>query len=92
MNNVASSKKYLGRGSCGYATSTNLARSGEKKRAQKALRSNSTEAKATGARGQEAARDISQPFVNFCQLADDALAYSKRNKRSHKTDVPRLPV
>jgi len=31
-----------------------------------------------------------KPFVNFCQLADDALAYSKRNKRSHKTDVPRF--
>ena len=31
-----------------------------------------------------------KPFVNFFQLADDALAYSKRNKRSHKTDVPRF--
>jgi integrase len=30
-----------------------------------------------------------QPSVNFGQLLDDALAYSKRNKRSHKTDVPR---
>jgi len=28
--------------------------------------------------------------VNFGQLADDALAYSKRNKRSYKTDVPRF--
>ena len=28
--------------------------------------------------------------MNFGQLADDALAYSKRNKRSYKTDVPRF--
>lgn len=31
-----------------------------------------------------------KPSVNFNQLADDALAYSKRNKRSYKTDVPRF--
>jgi integrase len=31
-----------------------------------------------------------KPSVNFSQLADDALAYSKRNKRSYKTDVPRF--
>lgn len=31
-----------------------------------------------------------QPSVNFNQLLDDAVAYSKRNKRSYKTDVPRL--
>jgi integrase len=31
-----------------------------------------------------------KPAVNFTQLADDALAYSKRNKRSYKTDVPRF--
>jgi integrase len=31
-----------------------------------------------------------KPNVNFNQLADDALAYSKRNKRSYKTDVPRF--
>ena len=30
------------------------------------------------------------PSVNFSQLADDALAYSKRNKRSYRTDVPRF--
>ena len=28
--------------------------------------------------------------VNSSQLVDDALAYSKRNKRSYKTDVPRF--
>jgi integrase len=28
--------------------------------------------------------------VNFSQLLDDALAYSKGNKRSYKTDVPRF--
>jgi integrase len=31
-----------------------------------------------------------QPSVNFNQLLDDAVAYSKRNKRSYKTDVPRF--
>lgn len=31
-----------------------------------------------------------KPSVNFGQLVDDALAYSKRNKRSYKTDVPRF--
>lgn len=31
-----------------------------------------------------------KPAVSFNQLADDALAYSKRNKRSYKTDVPRF--
>jgi len=31
-----------------------------------------------------------KPSVNFCQLVDDALAYSKRNKRSYKTDIPRF--
>jgi integrase len=33
---------------------------------------------------------LRKPSVNFDQLLDDALAYSKRNKRSHKTDVPRI--
>ena len=31
-----------------------------------------------------------KPSANFTQLVDDALAYSKRNKRSYKTDVPRF--
>ena len=31
-----------------------------------------------------------KPSVNFGQLTDDALAYSNRNKRSYKTDVPRF--
>jgi len=31
-----------------------------------------------------------KPSVNVRQLVDDALAYSKRNKRSYKTDVPRF--
>jgi len=31
-----------------------------------------------------------KPSINFGQLSDDALAYSKRNKRSYKTDVPRF--
>ena len=31
-----------------------------------------------------------KPSVDFGQLADDALAYSRRNKRSYQTDVPRI--
>jgi len=31
-----------------------------------------------------------KPSVSFNQLADDALAYSKRNKRSYRTDLPRF--
>ncbi len=31
-----------------------------------------------------------QPLVTFGQIAEDALAYSKRNKRSYRTDVPRF--
>ena len=31
-----------------------------------------------------------KPSINVGQLTDDALAYSKRNKRSYKTDVPRF--
>ena len=31
-----------------------------------------------------------KPSVDFAQLADDALAYSRRNKRSYKTDIPRF--
>ena len=31
-----------------------------------------------------------KPSINFGQLSDDALAYSKRNKRSYKTDLPRF--
>jgi hypothetical protein len=31
-----------------------------------------------------------QPSVNFNQLLDDTVAYSKSNKRSYKTDVPRF--
>jgi hypothetical protein len=31
-----------------------------------------------------------KPTVNFGQLSEDALAYSKRHKRSYNTDVPRF--
>jgi site-specific recombinase XerD len=31
-----------------------------------------------------------QPLVTFGQIAEDALAYSRRNKRSYHTDVPRF--
>ena len=33
---------------------------------------------------------LRKPSVNLGQLLDDALDYSKRNKRSYKTDVPRI--
>jgi len=33
---------------------------------------------------------LRKPSVNFGQVLDDALAYSRRNKRSYKTDVPRI--
>lgn len=34
--------------------------------------------------------DVTEAMINFGQLADDGLAYSKQNKRSYKTDVPRF--
>ena len=40
--------------------------------------------------GKKLPESFRKPSVNFGQLADDALAYSKRNKRSYKTDVPRF--
>ena len=41
-------------------------------------------------RARNSQRAISQAIRQFRQLVDDALAYSKRNKRSYKTDVPRF--
>jgi integrase len=40
--------------------------------------------------GKKLPESFRKPSVNFRQLVDDALAYSKRNKRSYKTDVPRF--
>jgi site-specific recombinase XerD len=40
--------------------------------------------------GKKLPESFRKPSVNFRQLVDDALAYSKRNKRSYNTDVPRL--
>src|SRR3984893_10818987 len=40
--------------------------------------------------GKKLPESFRKPSVNFRQLVDDALAYSKRNKRSYQTDVPRL--
>jgi integrase len=40
--------------------------------------------------GKKLPESFRKPSVNFRQLIDDALAYSKRNKRSYKTDVPRF--
>jgi len=40
--------------------------------------------------GKKLPESFRKPAVNFRQLVDDALAYSKRNKRSYKTDVPRF--
>src|SRR5229473_6702361 len=40
--------------------------------------------------GKKLPENFRKPSVKFSQLLDDALAYSKRNKRSYKTDVPRF--
>jgi integrase len=40
--------------------------------------------------GKKLPENFRKPSVKFSQLLDDALAYSKRNKRSYKTDVPRI--
>src|SRR5712691_3273092 len=40
--------------------------------------------------GKKLPENFRKPSVKFTQLLDDALAYSKRNKRSYKTDVPRF--
>jgi integrase len=40
--------------------------------------------------GKKLPENFRKPSINFGQLLDDALAYSKRNKRSHRTDVPRI--
>lgn len=40
--------------------------------------------------GKKLPESFRRPSVNFGQLVDDALAYSKRNKRSYKTDIPRI--
>jgi integrase len=42
--------------------------------------------------GKKLPEDFRKPSINFGQLLGDALAYSKRNKRSHKTDVPRIAI
>jgi integrase len=40
--------------------------------------------------GKKLPESFRKPSVNFRQLVEDALAYSKRNKRSYKTDIPRF--
>jgi len=40
--------------------------------------------------GEKLPESFRKPAVNFRQLVDDAPAYSKRNKRSYRTDVPRF--
>jgi integrase len=40
--------------------------------------------------GKKLPESFRKPSANFRQLVDDALAYSKRNKRSYRTDVPRF--
>src|SRR6266851_4788784 len=40
--------------------------------------------------GKKLPEKFRKPSINLSQLLDDALAHSKRNKRSHKTDVPRI--
>jgi integrase len=39
--------------------------------------------------GKKLPENFRKPSINVGQLLDDVLAYAKRNKRSHKTDVPR---
>jgi integrase len=40
--------------------------------------------------GKKLPESLRRPSVNFRHLVDDALSYSKRNKRSYKADVPRF--
>jgi hypothetical protein len=40
--------------------------------------------------GKKLPENFRKPSVKFSQLLDDALAYSKMNKRSYKTDTPRI--
>jgi hypothetical protein len=40
--------------------------------------------------GKKLPESFRKPSINFCQLVDDALGYSRRNKRSYKTDVSRF--
>jgi len=40
--------------------------------------------------GKKLPENFRKPSVKLSQLLDDALAYSKRNKRSYKTDIPRI--
>src|ERR1700730_3630913 len=40
--------------------------------------------------GKKLPENFRKPSIKFSQLLDDALAYSKRIKRSYKTDVPRI--
>ena len=40
--------------------------------------------------GKKLPENLRQPLTTFGQIAADALAYSKRNKRSYRTDVPRF--
>jgi integrase len=40
--------------------------------------------------GKKLPEKFRKPSTNFSQLLDDALAHSKRTKRSYKTDVPRI--
>ena len=40
--------------------------------------------------GKKLPENFRKPFVKISQLLDDAPACSKRNKRSYKTDVPRI--
>jgi hypothetical protein len=40
--------------------------------------------------GKKLPESLRKPSIDFRHLVVDALAYSKRNKRSYKTDVPRF--
>lgn len=40
--------------------------------------------------GKKLPENFRKPSIKFSELLNDAIVYSKRNKRSYKTDVPRF--
>jgi hypothetical protein len=76
-------KDCQARGSGGFAISISSGGSGAKKPGRRALRPNfTTSRKQQVLEGKKLPEMFRKPSVKFNQLADEALAYSKRNKRS----------
>lgn len=86
----AALKSNPGRVFGGSATSINSERSGGKKLVPRALRLSFTANGNSRCLRAKLPENLRKPSVKFSQLLDDALAYSKRNKRPCKTDVPRF--